>query len=426
MTTANNMETIPVAPLKILPLDGFRPLAEKINSLIVKSRKEQFSKCINLPAFSGYEADTYLVNAECPRFNSGEAKGIIKESIHGTDLYILADVTNHGIDYTLAGMNNRMSPDNHFQDLKRLIDACNGKAHRINVIIPFLYEGRQNKRTHLESLDCATALQELVKMGVKNIITFDALDPRVQNAIPIDGFDNFYTSYQFIQTLLATEKGLKLDNEHLMIISPDESVMSKAVFYTNILSVDLGMFYKRHYYSNITESENVKEEHSYTGKAHSHLLYDSSPGQPWVCIGDRNKKPVYAYEFLGPEVEGKSVLIIADMIFTGKSILEIALELKKRKASKIFIAATHGLFAEGYDEFDKYFEEGIIDRVFTTNLTYCPPEVLKKEYYTNVDVSRYLALIIHTINHDRSVDGILNSTTRIQDIVAEYKKNNGG
>ncbi|WMJ88284.1 ribose-phosphate pyrophosphokinase [Anaerocolumna sp. MB42-C2] len=389
-TTNNNIETIPVAPLKIMSLDSFRPLAEKINSLIVKARHDQALEYTNFPAFLGYEADTYLVDADCPRFNSGEAKGIIRESIHGTDLYILADVTNHSIYYSLDGMNNMMSPDDHFQDLKRLIDACNGKAHRINVIIPFLYEGRQHKRTHLESLDCATALQELAKMGVKNIITFDALDPRVQNAIPIKGFDNFYTSYQFIQSLLATEKGLKLDSEHLMIISPDESVMAKAIFYTNILGVDLGMFYKRHDY---TDSEN-------------------------------DVSPAAVYEFLGSDVEGKDVLIVADMIFTGKSILEIALELKKRKASKIFIAATFGLFAEGYASFDKFYEDGIINRVFTTNLTYCPPQLLEKEYYTNVDLSRYLALIIHTINHDQSVDGILDSKTRIQDIVADYQKNN--
>ncbi len=390
MTTTNNMETLPVAPLKIISLDGFRPLAEKINDLIVTARHDQAWEYKNLPAFLGYEADNFLVDAECPRFNSGEAKGIIKESVQGTDLYILADVTNHSIEYSLDNMVNRMSPDNHFQDLKRLIDACNGKAHRINVIIPFLYEGRQNKRTNLESLDCATALQELIKMGVKNIITFDALDPRVQNAIPIDGFDNFYTSYQFIRALLETEKGLKLDNDHLMIISADEGGMSKAVFYANILGVDMGMFYKRRDYSVVLNGEN----------------------------------PVAAYEFLGSDVEGKTVLIVADMIFTGQNILEAAMELKKRKASKIFIAATYGLFAEGYDEFDEYFKKRIIDRIFTTNLTYCSPELLEKPYYTNVDLSRYLALIIDTINHDRSVDGILDSTTRIQDILTEYKKNN--
>lgn len=388
--TTTNMNTIPVAPLKIMTLDGSRPLAKKINSLIVKARHDQAWEYKNLPAFIGYEADTYLVNAECPRFNSGEAKGLIRESIHGTDLFILADITNHSINYCMDGMNNMMSPDDHFQDLKRLIDACNGKAHRINVIIPFLYEGRQHKRTHLESLDCATALQELVTMGVKNIISFDALDPRVQNAIPTAGFDNFYTSYQFIQALLAAEKGLKLDNQHLMIISPDESVMSKAVFYTNILGVDLGMFYKKHDYTETPGSEATSS----------------------------------AYEFLGSDVEGKDVLIVADAIFTGRSILAIALELKRRKAAKIFIAATFGVFTDGYGEFDRYYEKGLITRVFTTNLIHNPTELKEKPYYTNVDLSRYLALIIHTINHDKSVDGILNSTTRIQDIVAEYKSKN--
>ncbi len=388
--TTTNMDTIPVAPLKIMTLDGFRPLAEKINSLIVKARHDQAWEYKNLPAFIGYEADTYLVNAECPRFNSGEAKGLIRESVHGTDLFILADITNHSINYCMDGMNNMMSPDDHFQDLKRLIDACNGKAHRINVIIPFLYEGRQHKRTNLESLDCATALQELVTMGIKNIISFDALDPRVQNAIPTAGFDNFYTSYQFIQALLAAEKGLKLDNQHLMIISPDESVMSKAVFYTNILGVDLGMFYKKHDYTETPDSEGTSS----------------------------------AYEFLGSDVEGKDVLIVADAIFTGRSILAIALELKRRKAAKIFIAATFGVFTDGYGEFDRYYEKGLINRVFTTNLIHNPTELKEKPYYTNVDLSRYLALIIHTINHDKSVDGILNSTTRIQDIVAEYKSKN--
>lgn len=390
MTTTNIMGKIPIAPLKIMSLDAFRPLAEKIDALIVKARHDQVLEYKNFPSFMGYEAETYLVDAECPRFNSGEAKGMIRESVHGTDLYILADITNHSINYSLDGMNNMMSPDDHFQDLKRLIDACNGKAHRINVIIPFLYEGRQHKRSNLESLDCATALQELVKMGVKNIITFDALDPRVQNAIPIEGFDNFYTSYQFIQALLAAEKDLRLDSSHLMIISPDESVMSKAVFYTNILGVDLGTFYKRKNYTDTPLPE----------------------------------KSVSEYEFLGPDAAGKDVLIVADAIFFGHNILEIATELKKRKASRIFIAATFGIFADGYEAFDRYYELGIIERIFTTNLIHCPQELLDKKYYTNVDFSRYLARIIHTINHDQSVDGILNSTTLIQDIVEKYKRNN--
>lgn len=389
MVTTNNINTIPIAPLKIISLDSFKPLADKIDELIVKTRQ---TKALDdsVLSFPGYYSDSFLVDAACPRFNTGEAKGIINESVHGTDLYILADVTNYSIGYELDGMYNRMSPDDHFQDLKRIIDACNGKAHRINVIIPFLYESRQHKRTKLESLDCASALQELDKMGVKNIITFDAHDPRVQNAIPIEGFDNFYTSFQFIQALLGSEKGLIFDNEHFMVISPDEGGMSKAVFYANILGVDMGMFYKRRDYS--------------------------------VVLNGKN--PIAAHEFLGSKVEGKDVLILDDIIASGQSILEVALELKKRKASRIFIAATFGIFSEGYEKFDEYYEQGIIHRIFTTNLNYCPPELLEKPYYINVDISRYLALIIHTINHDKSVDGILDATARIREILKEYKLNN--
>lgn len=388
MTNTNNIETIPIAPLKIIALDGFKPLGEKIDKLIVSTRKAKISE--NTLTFPGYYADSFLVDAACPRFSSGEAKGVINESVQGTDLYILADVTNYSIGYQLYGQYNRMSPDDHFQDLKRMIDACNGKAHRINVIIPFLYESRQHKRTNLESLDCASALQELYNMGVKNIVTFDAHDPRVQNAIPIEGFDNFYTSFQFIQALLNNEKGLKIDSDNLMVISPDEGGMSKAVFYANILGVDMGMFYKRRDYS--------------------------------VVLNGKN--PIVAHEFLGSNVEGKAVFILDDIISSGQSILEVALELKKRKASKIFVAATFGLFSEGYEKFDEYYEKGIIDRIFTTNLTYCPPELLEKPYYVNVDISRYLSLIIHTINHDKSVEDILDSTARIREAVNEYKLNN--
>ncbi len=390
MDTTKMKETIPVAPLKIITLDGFRPLAEKIDRLIVDARHEFVYSPKSSLAFLGYEADTYLVEAECSRFGSGEAKAVLKESIQGSDLYILADVTNYSRTYSLWGQENHMSPDNHFQDLKRMIDACNGKARRINVILPFLYEGKQHVRSGLESLDCATALQELANMGVKNIITFDAHDARVQNAIPIEGFDNFYTSYQFIQAVLATEKGLQLDSEHLMMISPDEGGMTRSIYYANLLGVDIGMFYKRRDYS----------------------------------IMENDVHPVVAYEFLGPSIEGKTVFIVDDIISTGDSILEIASELKKRKAAKIFLFVTFGLFTKGYDKFDEYYKAGIIDRVFTTNLVYCQPELLQKPYYTNVDFSRYLALIIDTINHDRSIDGILNSTSRIKEIIAEYKKTN--
>ena len=390
MTDIRIKGTIPVAPLKIISLEGFWPLADKINTLIVDARHAQVCDHKNSLAYLGYEADTYIVDASCPRFGSGEAKAVLRESIQGTDLYILADILNHSITYKLGGVDNMMSPDDHFQDLKRIISACIGKGHRINVIIPFLYEGRQHKRSYLESLDCATALQELANMGVKNIITFDAHDPRVQNAVPIEGFNNFYTSYQFIQSILATEKGLKLDNEHLMIVSPDEGGMTRAIFYANILGVDMGMFYKRH-----------------------------------DCSEDPNENdPIFTSEFLGSNVEGKTVFIVDDIISSGENILEAAAELKLRKAAKIFIIATFGLFVDGYDKFDQYYESGIIDRIFTTNLTYCPSELLEKPYYTKVDFSRYIALIIDTLNHDKSIDAILNSSNRIQDILVEYKKNN--
>jgi ribose-phosphate pyrophosphokinase len=379
-----------VAPLKIITLDGIRPLAEMIDRLIVNARRALVSSEKNTLSFLGYEADTYLVDADCPRFGSGEAKAVLRESIQGSDLYILADVFNYSKTFSLGGQDNLMSPDNHFQDLKRIIDACNGKARRINVIIPFLYEGKQHIRSVLESLDCATALQELASMGVKNIITFDAHDDRVQNAVPIEGFDNFYTSYQFIQAVLATEKGLQLDSEHLMMISPDEGGMTRAIYYATLLGVDVGMFYRRRDYS----------------------------------VMENGVHPVVAHEFLGSSVEGKTVFIIDDIISTGEDILEVAAELKKRKADKIFLFATFGLFTEGYDKFDEYYKAGIIDRLFTTNLTYCQPELMQKPYYTNVDFSRYIALIIDTINHDKSIDGILNSTDRIKEILSEYKKNN--
>ncbi|MFV0341993.1 MAG: ribose-phosphate pyrophosphokinase [Anaerocolumna sp.] len=385
---SNFKKKLPVAPLKILSLESFMPMAEKIDQLIVSMRHEEASETKDPLMLRGYNADSFLVQAKCPRFSSGEAKGLIQESIHGTDLYILADITNYSQTYHLYKCENQMSPDDHFQDLIRMIDACNGKAHRINVILPFLYESRQDKRTNLESLDCATALQELVHMGVKNIITFDAHDPRVQNAIPIEGFDNFYTSFQFIQALLGVEKNLNLSAGGLMIISPDEGGMSRAVFYANILGLDMGMFYKRRDYTTIQDGKN----------------------------------PIVAHEFLGGDVEGRDVFIIDDMISSGESVIDVAQELKLRKANKVFVAASFGLFTHGLSKFDEAYENGIIDRVFTTNLIYCPKELLSKPYYTNVDVSKYLALIIHTINHDNSVDAIVNATYRIKDIVKQYKE----
>lgn len=390
MGNTNLEDTMPIAPLKIIALDGYKPLADKIDELIVNARQSKYKEDKDSLFNLGYNAPTYLVNADAPRFGSGEAKGRIYESVRGKDIYILADVMNYNKEYKMAGQDNRLSPDDHFQDLKRMIYACNGKAHRINVIIPFLYEGRQHKRTYLESLDAATALQELTSMGVKNIITFDAHDPRVANAIPIGGFEHFYTSFQFIQALLEKDKDLILDNEHLMVISPDEGGMSRSIFYANILGIDVGMFYKRRDFTAVVNGKN----------------------------------PIIAHEFLGSSVEGKAVFIVDDMISSGESILEVAKELKERKATKVYIAATFGLFTEGFDKFDEYYEKGMIDGIFTTNLIYCPEELMGKPYYINVDVSRYLALIIHRLNHDVSLEDIQNTTARIHELITERKLNN--
>lgn len=379
----------PVAPLRIITLEGFKPLAEKIDRHISASRKAQGEPYFDNFLYPGYYKESYLVDAAVPRFSSGEAKGVIRESIHGTDLFILADISNHSLKYNFYGVENSMSPDDHFQDLKRLIDACNGKAKRINVILPFLYEGRQDKRFVLESLDCATALQELVQMGVNNIITFDAHDSRVQNAIPLEGFDNFYTSYQFLQALLRVEDGISIDKEDLLVISPDVGGMSRAVFYSNILGVDMGMFYKRRNYSVINEGKN----------------------------------PIVAHEFLGGDVSGKSVYIVDDMIASGESVLEVAAELKARKAERIYIAATFGLFTCGLEKFDEAYKHGIINRVYTSNLIHTSEELLKKPYYSNVDISKYLSHIIDTINHDSSVDGIMNSSALIRQRLADYREN---
>lgn len=323
-----------------------------------------------------------------PRFGSGEAKGQILESVRGTDLYLLVDVLNYSMTYSLCGNENHMSPDDHYQDLKRIIAAVGGKARRITVIMPFLYESRQHKRTSRESLDCALALQELVSMGVDNIITFDAHDPRVQNAIPLHGFETVQPAYQFIKGLLRNVKDLQLDSNHMMVISPDEGGMGRAIYVANVLGLDMGMFYKRRDYTRIVNGRN----------------------------------PIVAHEFLGTSVEGKDMIIIDDMISSGESMLEVAAALKERKANKIFVFSTFGLFTNGLDKFDKAYENGIIDKVLTTNLIYQTPELLQREWYINCDMSKYIAYIIDTLNHDSSISDLLNPNERIQNIVAKYKK----
>ena len=383
-----NLESIPVGSLGMIPLQSCTELGKKVDYYLVKWRTEREHEHKNNLAFAGYQRNSYIIASKAPRFGSGEGKGVLLESVRGTDLYIMVDVCNYSLTYNMSGHENHMSPDDHYQDLKRIIAAIGGKARRITVIMPFLYESRQHKRTSRESLDCALALQELVSMGVDNIITFDAHDPRVQNAIPLSGFDSFNPPYQFIKGLLKANPDIILDNDHLMIISPDEGAMSRAVYFSNVLGVDMGMFYKRRDYSTIVNGKN----------------------------------PIVAHEFLGDNVEGKDVIVIDDMISSGDSCFDVAKELKKRKAGRIFICATFGLFTNGLKKFDEAYESGLIYRVITTNLIYQTDELLSKPYYISADMSKYIALLIDTLNHDRSISDLLDPTERIRNIISKYNK----
>ena len=373
------IDTIPVGPLGLIPLKSCAELGRRVDEYLVKWRKERESEHKTTIAFAGYQRDSYIIGAKTPRFGSGEAKG---------DLYLMVDVCNHSLTYSLCGMVNHMSPDDHFQDLKRIIAAVGGKARRINVIMPFLYESRQHKRTGRESLDCALALEELTEMGVENIITFDAHDPRVQNAIPLKGFETVQPVYQFIKYLLKAEKDLQIDSEHMMVISPDEGGMTRAGCFAIVLGLDMGMFYKRRDYTKMVDGRN----------------------------------PIVAHEFLGTSVEGKDGLIIDDMIASGDSMIDVAKELKRRKARKVFICSTFGLFTNGLRKFDEYYENGLIDRVLTTNLVYQTPELLSRPYYINVDMSKYIALIIDNLNHDASLSELLNPVGRIHRLLDKYKR----
>ena len=381
------LDNIPVGSLGIIALDGCTEMGNKVNDYIVKWRHEDGHAHKDDVVFHGYERDNYLIEANTPRFGSGEAKGIIKESVRGMDLYLMVDVCNYSLTYSLSGKTNHMSPDDHFQNLKRMIAAIGGKGRRINVIMPFLYESRQHKRSGRESLDCALALQELVRMGVDNIITFDAHDPRVQNAIPLSGFETVRPTYQFVKGLLRTYKDLQIDSDHMMVISPDEGATARAVYLANVLNLDMGMFYKRRDYTQIVNGRN----------------------------------PIVAHEFLGSSVEGKDVIILDDMISSGDSILDVAKQLKQRKAKRIFAAATFGLFTNGLAKFDQAYEEGMIDGILTTNLIYQTLELLERPYYINCDMSKYIALMIDTLNHDGSISSILSPNERIQNIVRKYK-----
>ena len=380
--------TIPYGTLGIVPLKSCSKMGEKVDDYLVQWREQREHENQSNLAFSGYKRDSYVVSASTPRFGSGEGKGVLNDSIRGYDLYIMVDVCNYSIEYSLCGSTNHMSPDDHYADLKRVIAAAGGKARRINVIMPFLYESRQHKRSGRESLDCALMLQELTAMGVENIITFDAHDPRVHNSIPLKGFESVSCAYQFIKYLLLGVDDLHIDSEHMMVISPDEGGMGRAVYFANVLGLDMGMFYKRRDYTKIVNGRN----------------------------------PIVAHEFLGTNVEGKDVIIIDDMISSGESMIDVASELKKRGASRVFCATTFGLFTNGFDKFDEAYEKGIIDKILTTNLVYQPDELLSKPWYINVDMSKYMALLIDTLNHDSSISDLLNPVDRIQKRVKEYNE----
>lgn len=377
---------LPVAPLKLMVLDSAAELGSKVNEYLVDYRHRENNAYTNDPAFQGYVEDNYLFNFSTPRFNSGEGKAILAETVRGKDLFILVDVCNHSLTYKMQGYVNHMSPDDHYQDLKRVIAATNGKAHRINVIMPFLYEGRQHRRSGRESLDCAYAFEELSNMGVSNFITFDAHDPRIQNAAPLTGFDNFTAHYQFTRALLHSEKDLVLDKDHIIVISPDEGALDRAIYFSSVIGADTGMFYKRRDYSTI--------------------------------VGGKN--PIVAHEFLGNDIEGKDIIIIDDMISSGDSMIDTSRQLKAMKAKRVFICTTFGLFTNGLSAFDKAYADGVFDRVITTNLCYRPPELLTKPYYIEADMSKFLASIINFMNHDLSMEIVSTPTERIQRIIELY------
>lgn len=383
---ATPLDSLPVGRLGIIPLKSCEKLGSRVDDYIVKWRRDREHQEQKNLEFEGYERDSYLVKAQTPRFGSGEAKGILGESVRGDDIYVMVDVCNHSLTYSLCGHTNHMSPDDHFQDLKRVIAAIGGKARRINVIMPFLYESRQHKRSGRESLDCAIALQELVNMGVDNIITFDAHDPRVQNSIPLHGFETVQPSYQFIKGLFKAEPDLEITSDNTMVISPDAGGTGRAIYLANVLGVDMGMFYKRRDYSTIINGKN----------------------------------PIVAHEFLGDSVEGKDVIVIDDMISSGESMLDVAKQLKDRKARRVIVCTTFGLFTDGLEKFDEYYEKGYIYRVITTNLNYRNPDLLNRPYYLEADMSKYLASIMDILNHDLSVEKVRSTTKKINMLLNRF------
>lgn len=369
-----------VGDLTIVAMKGCEEIASKIDYYLKEWRRDD-----NGVIYSDGSGPikTFILDAVCPRFGSGEAKGVINESVRGHDIYIISDVFNYGVTFKMYGMDVPMSPDDHYQDLKRIIAAINGKARRITVIMPMLYEGRQHKRATRESLDCALALQELTSMGVDNIISFDIHDPRVQNAIPLHGFEDFHPHYQMIKAFVRVVPDAMIDRDHMMIISPDEGGMSRCMYYSSVMELDLGMFYKRRNYSVIVNGKN----------------------------------PVVSHEFLGDKIDGKDVIVIDDMIASGDSMIDVAKKLKERKARNVYIFSAFGLFTEGLEKFDGAYNDGIITRIFTTNLIYRKPELFNREWYTEVDMSKYIANIIDTLNYDGSLSELLDPVQKIKKIL---------
>ena len=392
VSTWNNESflTYPVGPLGLIAMTGTEVMGEKVNSWLKKWRDHTEETTVDgdMSTTPGMERDDFLIKVECPRFGNGEGKGIIRESIRGYDLFILCDPGAYNVTYKLYGMDTPLSPDDHYANLRRIIAATNGKAKRISVIMPMLYEGRQHRRSSRESLDCAMMLQDLERMGVSNLITFDAHDPRVQNAIPTAGFESFMPSYQVFKALLKREKALRIDKDHMMIVSPDEGAIDRNIFYASVLGLDMGMFYKRRDYTRIVSGRN----------------------------------PIVAHEYMGNTVEGKDVFVADDIISSGESVIELARELKKRKANRIFAAATFALFTNGLEVYDQAYKDGIIDRVISTNLTYRNPEIAKREWFIEADMSKYISFIIATLNHDRSLAKLLNPYDRIHALLKRYEK----
>lgn len=383
--TAENVETIPVGPLGIIAMPGCEELGNKIDRYLVKWRATQASEHHQNIAFYGYQRNTYKIDVSLPRFGSGEGKGVVNETVRGFDLYIVTDVFNYSCTYKMYGMEVPMSPDDHFADLKRVISAVSGKAKRISILMPMLYEGRQHKRSSRESLDCALALQELVNLGVDNIITFDAHDKRVQNAIPNGSFENVMPTYQMIKALVNSVDDLCVDKDHLMVISPDEGAMHRCIYFATQLGVNLGMFYKRRDYTKIVNGRN----------------------------------PIVEHQYLGDSVEGKDIIIVDDMISSGESMLEVCSKLKTLKANRIFVCTTFGLFCNGLEVFDKAYADGIFYKVFTTNGVYQTPELLARDWYQSVELSKYMAYFLDTLNHDMSVSSLLDSSDKIEKILIQ-------